>query len=350
VSVRALKVLAFPISCLYAACIHLRWGFYSSKLIRAHRLSKPVVCVGNLSMGGTGKTPTVIAIGGWLAEAGQTVSVLTRGYKGNHSGGPFLVSDGSQILATAESAGDEPLVIARNLPGALVTVGKNRYAAGCIVETQYPVDVHLLDDGFQHLKLCRSFNLLLIDVTNPWADGLPPMGRRREPLKALRRADAVLLTRCQQGREYEDILRIVRKYHPQVQVFHSRQRLAELVQYPGGAAFPVEQIVGKKVLALSGIGNPAQFQEMLLRQGALVSARMEFPDHHRYGPADYQQILRRCRDLNIDAIATTEKDSERLDHSKMSPVLLLVTKLTFTIEEKEKFMELLWRRISGREC
>ncbi len=342
-----LKVLTFPLSCLYGACIHLRWGLYSSNLIRSERLTRPVVSIGNLSMGGTGKTPTVIAIGGLLAEAGLAVSVLSRGYRGNHWGGPFLVSDGSRILATAENAGDEPLVIAKNLPGAMVTVGKNRYAAGRMVETQHSVDVHLLDDGFQHLKLHRSFNLLLIDVTNPWAGGLPPMGRRREPLKALRRSDAVLLTRCQKGREYGEILRIVGKYHPQVQVFHSQQRLAELVQYPDGEALPSAQMAGKRVLALSGIGNPAQFQETLVRQGALVSGRMDFPDHHRYVPGDYQKILNYCRDLSIDAIVTTEKDSERLDHSQLISFPLLVAKLKFAIEEQDEFMELLQRRISA---
>jgi tetraacyldisaccharide 4'-kinase len=305
-----------------------------------------VVSIGNLSMGGTGKTPTVIAIGKLLAEARMSVSVLSRGYRGNHSGVSLLVSDGRRLLATASSAGDEPLVIARNLPGALVTVGKNRYAAGRMVETQHPVDVHLLDDGFQHLKLLRNFNLLLIDVSNPWAGGLPPLGRRREPLKALKRADAVLLTRCLKGEEYSEILKIINKHHPQVRVFHSQQRLAELVQYPGHETFPVEQMTGKRVLALSGIGNPAQFHDTLIRDGALVSGKMDFPDHHDYGPADYQKIMKYCRSLSVDAIVTTEKDLERLDHSQLVPYPLLVTKLIFTIEEQEEFLKLLWERIS----
>jgi tetraacyldisaccharide 4'-kinase len=344
-----LNALACPISCLYAAGVRLRWKLYSSRLIRTNRLFKPVISIGNLSMGGTGKTPTVITIGRLLEQAGCRVSVLSRGYKGKHSGSPLMVSDGSHIVADAESAGDEPLVIARNLPASKVTVCKDRFAAGRMVESMDAVDVHLLDDGFQCLSLYRSFNLLLIDVTNPWAGGLPPLGRRREPFQALSRADAILLTRCQKGEDYGDILGLIRKYHSRVQVFRSQQRLEEFREYPGEIAKPMEQIAGRKVLALSGIGNPAQFQNSLIQAGGNVAGIMAFPDHHRFTRKEYRKILQSCRASSIDVIVTTEKDLERLDISELSPWRVWAPKLEFILEEPDQFMDMLIRAISTTE-
>ena len=189
---RASKMnLLSPIAALYGAVVRLRgWG-YAAGVFRVARLQSPVISVGNLTMGGTGKTPTTIALGKRLLDSGHRVAILSRGYKGEHSGGPLLVSDGQCIHTTAKEAGDEALVIARNLPRALVAVARKRAQAGAWLEKHFGVDVHLLDDGFQHLQLHRDLNLLVVDATNPFGGGLPPRGRLREPLDAIRRADAV---------------------------------------------------------------------------------------------------------------------------------------------------------------
>ena len=180
----------------YEQAVRLRNRGYEAGWFRVQRLNRPVISIGNLTLGGTGKTPTVIALGKMLQGAGYSVSVLLRGYKGRHRGGPLLVSDGRRIRSESALAGDEALVIARNLPGALVTVGKDRARAGRWIESRRPVDLHLLDDGFQHRKLHRCLDLVLVDVTNPFGGGqVVPAGQLREPLEALRRADAVILTR-----------------------------------------------------------------------------------------------------------------------------------------------------------
>mgnify|MGYP003321219454 CR=1 FL=1 len=191
----------------YTVAVSIRNRLFDKGWLKIHRLRNPVISIGNLTLGGTGKTPAVIEIGKILQRSGYTVSVLLRGYKGNYGGNPLLVSDGKDLKTTSLVAGDEALVIAKNLPGALVTVSKDRVKAGKWVEQWSSANIHLLDDGFQHRKLYRSLNLLLIDVTNPFGSGyLFPAGFLREPLKELRRADAVILTRTQNNVNYQPLI------------------------------------------------------------------------------------------------------------------------------------------------
>ena len=205
-----------------------------------------------------------------MLDSGHRVAILSRGYKGEHGGGPLLVSDGQRIHATANEAGDEALVIARHLPRALVAVAKRRAQAGAWLEKHFGVDVHLLDDGFQHLQLHRDLNLLVVDVTNPFGGGLPPRGRLREPLDAIRRADAVILSRTEVGHSYDELIEKIRRYKPGIPCLLARQRLVSLRKLGEETELPLESLSGVDVVAFAGIGNPAQFLTTLGQAGIRV--------------------------------------------------------------------------------
>jgi len=330
-----------PIAALYGAAVRLRSWCYATGVLRAARLQAPVISVGNLTMGGTGKTPTTIALGKRLLDSGHRVAVLLRGYKGNHRGGPFLVSDGQRIHATANEAGDEAVVIARHLPRALVAVAKRRLEAGVWLEQRFGVDIHLLDDGFQHMQLHRDLNLLVVDVTNPFGGGLPPQGRLREPLDAIRRADAVVLSRCEAGQNYDELIEKIQRYKHGIPCLLARQKLVSLHKLGEETEMPLASLDGVCVGAFAGIGNPAQFLTTLGQAGIRVGQSFFFPDHHNYCAQDYQRLGRECEKLDLAALITTEKDAEKLSATELRPREVFVAKLAFEFNDEPRLSQLL---------
>jgi tetraacyldisaccharide 4'-kinase len=330
-----------PLTLLYGAGVRLRNALYTGGVAKTRRLKQPVVSVGNLTMGGTGKTPTVIALGQMLQQDGYRLSVLLRGYKGQNRKGALLVSDGTRIRTDSGMAGDEALVLARNLPGVVVTVGKDRAEAGKWVESNYAIDAHLLDDGFQHLRLYRDLNLLLLDGASPFGGGhVPPMGRLREPIGGLCRADAILLTRVQSGQELDPLFRRLRQFNSSAPVFLSRQKLISATLADSGNVLDLNQI-HTNVLAFAGIANPVQFFTSLKSAGLHLAAELCFPDHHRYSPANLRQIQRECRRLGLGTVVTTEKDAENIDMSQLASLRVLVVKVAFEFEDVDGIRNLL---------
>ena len=316
----------------YEQAVRLRNRGYEAGWFRVQRLNRPVISIGNLTLGGTGKTPTVIALGRMLQGAGYSVSVLLRGYKGRHRGGPLLVSDGRRIRSESALAGDEALVIARNLPGVLVTVGKDRARAGRWIESRRPVDLHLLDDGFQHRKLHRCLDLVLVDVTNPFGGGqVVPAGQLREPLEALRRADAVILTRTRPGQAYDHLTRKIRGFKPGLPCFRSTQSLEPAAGKTAGEERVETPLAGCRALAFAGLANPEQFFDSLRQQGVELVQTLPFGDHHRYSARELTAIGRRCRELGVDTAITTEKDAENLPPASLHPQALrvLIARVSF---------------------
>jgi tetraacyldisaccharide 4'-kinase len=336
-----MKWLVSPFTLLYALAIRLRWRLYSSGLIPTSHLKRPVISVGNLTMGGAGKTPATIALARLLQASGLRVSVLLRGYRGSHRGEPLVVSDGQQLLATADLAGDEAVVLARNLPRAIVAISKNRADAGEWVEKHFEVDVHLLDDGFQHLKLHRDLNLLVVDATNPYGGGLPPLGRLREPLDAVSRADAVILTRTELTGGYSRMVEEILKIKPHIPYFVTKQRLTNAWALDRPADSTIESWNGVSVFAIAGIANPGQFFRTLQRHGIQLADCWTFPDHHRYCHDDYRRIQSRCQRLQMTTVMTTEKDAVKLDAAALAPLSVVAVRLTFEFDNTDLLRKIL---------
>jgi tetraacyldisaccharide 4'-kinase len=342
-----LKALLLPLEWTYASGVKLHHWLFSSGVLKMRSLAKPVISVGNLTMGGTGKTPMVIALGRMLLGEGYSISVLLKGYRGANKEGTLLVSDGKQILSNPQTAGDEALVIARSLPQAIVAVGRNRAKVGGEVEKTFHVDLHLLDDGFQHLRLLRNVNLALIDTTDPYGGGhLLPLGRLREPFSGISRADAVILTRTREGQDYSFLLERVKKENPKVPCFKVRQSLVfEEIRRPAQSDY-ADWPRGIRALAFAGIANPSQFFDSLAARGVRVVHTLAFRDHHRYTPRDLELIRRQCRKMDINTIISTEKDRENLGGQSLEPLQLVVAKVTFEFDEPSRLLKLLKRGAS----
>jgi tetraacyldisaccharide 4'-kinase len=257
---------------------------YRQGWLTSRRLPQPTICVGNITTGGTGKTPLVIRLATDLLNRGLTPAVLLRGYgRERRMRRPVLVRDPRRVLATLQESGDEAMELARRLPGAFIGVGADRYNVGCSVSRHGRVDCFILDDGFQHHRLERDINIVAIDVTDPWGGGkLLPAGLLRERPAALRRADAVVLTRT--ASVGPDRLTMVRAevthwLRPTSAVMESRHEPRELVTATGGRSLPLGELRGKKVLAISAIGNPASFEASLSGAGADIAETLRLPDH-----------------------------------------------------------------------
>jgi tetraacyldisaccharide 4'-kinase len=276
-----------------------------------------VISVGNLTAGGTGKTPLVIAIGEGLLARGVGVTVLSRGYRAGAERTGALASDGrgSAILAW-EEIGDEPALIARRVPGAAVIVGANRVAAWRRFAGALPPGVVILDDGFQHLAIAREENLVLWDATEPVdRSALLPSGRLREPWSALSRATAVVITRVEQAEAgaVEAAVRRVRGQRSDLPLFFARFEPRCVVDIATGKTEPLDRLHAARVVAAAGVGRFESFTALLTRAGARVVDAIRFPDHHPYRREDVDRVLGRARRAEADLIATTEKDAVKLE-------------------------------------
>ncbi|MGH7256113.1 MAG: tetraacyldisaccharide 4'-kinase, partial [Nitrospirales bacterium] len=275
-----LLALAVP----YGAVVRTRLHLYARGWLRRTTLPCRVISVGNLTVGGTGKTPLVIALASWMQARGERVGVLSRGYGRRSRSASVLVSDGRRVLAGPEEAGDEPQVIARRCPGVVVAVGADRARLGRWVLGQFPLSCLILDDGFQHLALQRDVDLLVIDASDPrgLAD-LLPAGRLREPLEGAARASAVILTRADDPVDVKSVLAALReaigKEPAPITVSFFAENLVDPVT---GAEEPAERLSGRHIVAFSGIGNPSGFRQTLVNSGARLLAERVFHDHHVY--------------------------------------------------------------------
>lgn len=296
-----------------------RWGWRTPR-----RLPCRVISVGNLTVGGTGKTPLTMWLARWCLEQGWKVAILSRGYGGQSGGEPRVVSrwDGPDWSAV----GDEPYLLAQELSTVPVVVGKDRFQSGLYAWRQFGADVLILDDGFQHYRLARDFDIVLIDATNPFGHGaVLPRGILREPLQALRRADAVVLTRVELAQtSLSAVCQRIRQWYPDGPVYHMATTVEALEEGIGTQALKVTEgaahLNRRRVLAFVGIGNPSAFAATLAQLGCDVAALLVYRDHHPYTLMDWRAIVEAARQYGVAGIVTTTKDHVRLDPSWRAPI------------------------------
>jgi tetraacyldisaccharide 4'-kinase len=291
---------------LWSLTARLRRKAYATGLLGSKPLPRFTLCIGNLTAGGTGKTPTTIRLVEDLGLRAQSLAILTRGY-GRTSKQPSILVMPGDICDPAE-VGDEPALLADRL-FCPIGVGADRAAVASELLERAPVDIFVLDDGYQRLSVERNFNLALIDVTRPFeTDACLPLGRLREPLDGLARADAILLTRTRPGLRYEAFIAKLRGYNSGAPVFLSRTRPASLIEMRFRREIPLDKLSGKRAFTFSGIGNPDAFVRSLEDLGIEVIDNLAFPDHHRYTLDDWWQIAAAARDSGADVTITTQKD------------------------------------------
>jgi len=304
-------VLAF-FSWLYGLGLKLRFAAYGCGFLKKKRLPGFVVSVGNLTAGGTGKTPAVAALAKWALSQKMRVCIISRGYGGRYKSPVLEVSDGRRILADSRLAGDEPVLLAGKVLGSPVVLSKKRYLAGMYAREKFRSDLFIVDDGFQHLQLERDVNLVLMDGAQPFGNGhLLPRGPLREPLDQLARADAFVLTRFKRD-SGEGTLAFLKDHYPRIPAFCA-DHVPDRVVFPRLDRTDSPRFLNeKRVVAFAGIGNPRVFRETLASLGADVVAFRGFKDHYMYQRDDLLSLIGLKKETDAHYILTTEKDWMRM--------------------------------------
>jgi tetraacyldisaccharide 4'-kinase len=336
------KTLLFPLYLLslpYGGVVRARSLLYSLQLLKPKTLPCPVISVGNITAGGTGKTPLVMSLAKGLMERGISVAILSRGYKGKKAS-QQVVSDGKTIFLSPKESGDEPFLMAKACKGIPVLIGKDRFLNGRIALQRFSVKGMLLDDGYQHLPLRRDINILLIDSEIGFGDRtLLPRGILREPLSHLRRAQLFLLTKVEDPGASQSLEKTIHKIHPSAALYHSHYEPVSLVG-PKGEEQEPSSLKGKKVLALSGVASPNYFSFLLMKCGMEIVREVIFPDHYLYSTKDLFSIEEKGK--GVDCIVTTEKDMVKLKKWDITHLPIRALRIEMKIwEEKEFYQEVM---------
>lgn len=346
-----MRWLLWPPELLYRLLVRTRMAAYRRGWLRAKRLPGKVISVGNLTVGGTGKTPMVLRLAAWLRHRGLHVAILTRGY-GRRARMPLVINGQGQVFEyPPELMGDEPILLARRLPDVTIGIGADRASlAERIVQTEapHPPDVFLLDDGFQHLRVARDLDLVLIDATASFGgSALLPAGPLREPLSGLARADVIVLTRASDPPPAE-LLDGVRRHNPRAPLFRASTKL--LGVFDATSHRPANLFVLKQqpALAFCGVGNPEAFWGDLRRWGFTLVATRAFPDHHRYGVDDFQRIIRHADRAGARVLLTTEKDRVNLTVVPPSTPPCFYCPIELVLDDEAAFLAAVAERLEGR--
>jgi tetraacyldisaccharide 4'-kinase len=332
-----LEILLRGASFLYYLAISSRNRCYDLGLLRPAKLPCKVISVGNITVGGTGKTPMVIYLAHLLKEKGFHPAVLSRGYKGKARAPINVVSDGARLFMKPEDCGDEPLLIAKSLNGVPVLTGPKRVLTGRVAMEQFGADILILDDAYQHRQLARDVDIVLMNVRRPLGNGfLLPVGPLREPPSSLRRADFIIRTGA--GTQTTPVSSL----KPEYRALH---QAVSVVNGATGRDYPLENLQGRRVCAFAGIASPEAFRNTLMETGAVVAAFLPFPDHHNYSREDIREIQKRAVEEKADIIVTTEKDGVKLSrfHMFLEKIDLLRVAMVFVPDEQEFIKSLLQR-------
>ena len=338
--------LAFA-SAFYGLGVRFRWRHYQNRAGRT--LPGFVVSIGNLTVGGTGKTPAACMLAEWARNEGYRVAILSRGYGGHYTEKVLEVSDGDQLNAGPYEAGDEPFLMAKKLTGVPVIVSRERFRAGVYAHEKFGTHFYILDDGFQHLALKRDLDLVLLDDENPFGNGhLLPWGPLREPLSQLRRADALIITRSDPSLKGSKALELLGRRYPNRPVFRSAHIPGKVVVPMGHRHFEPGYIKGKRLMAFTGIARPGVFKETLTALGGEVIYFRGFRDHFPFTPDEIRKLIAEREGNRADLLITTEKDWVRIEkYVNKSPDIAYLTIKLDLISEKELFFNMVKDRIGG---
>lgn len=308
-------------SFLYALGVRGRLSGYKRGFLKMNTLPGFVVSIGNLTAGGTGKTPAVIMLAKWAREEGYRVAVLSRGYGGGYRSKILEISDGSNIKVHPRESGDEAYLLAKHLGGVPVVLSRERFLAGKFAYQKYGTDFFILDDGFQHLSLRRDLDIVLIDAVSPLGNGhLLPWGPLREPMGELERADVFIITRTQGGKRGGRATVLLKERFPATPIYYS-DHVPERVVFPCMRSSHDHSFLrGKRVIGFAGIAKPEEFKETLLSLGAEVVRFQSFPDHHPFSTRQMQALMNLRKELGAEILITTAKDWVRI--SSFAPYCL----------------------------
>lgn len=357
VGISILSAALVPLSFIFLQIVKLRKIFYKKNIFLSQSIGCPVIVVGNLTLGGTGKTPIVEKLARELCSRGRKVAVLSRGYKSRaepklnvfwrwitnkKEPPPKVVSDGRSVFLGSNVAGDEPFMLASNLSNVPVVVDKDRVKAGRYAVERFGADTLVLDDGYQYFPLHGHINLLLIDKTNPFGNGyLLPRGILREPLKEIRRASYVFITKsdCCQN---DGLVGIVKHYNPNAKIVQCAHFPRQLISLDRKEARTIDYVSGKKIMAFSGIASPNSFENFLIKNNADVVYKKRFADHHLFSNGELDNIFNVGSAKGAEVAITTEKDAVRIPKNFSTVLPTFFIKIDIEIlDGKEVFEEIL---------
>ncbi|HDP68501.1 MAG TPA: tetraacyldisaccharide 4'-kinase [Candidatus Marinimicrobia bacterium] len=329
-----LQISLIPFAGIYGIAIIIRNRLYDGGWLTQQKINVPVISVGNITAGGTGKTPFVIALANWLTQLGYSPGIISRGYK-RKSRGQQIVKNRGKVLLTPSVAGDEPFLIADQTERTVVITDTDRCAAAETAVNRYGCDILIADDAFQHRRLQRNLDIVLWDIElDPNSCRLLPAGRLREPLKGLRRADLLLISRTTE---------IPARYHRRFQKVRTvifiaplTYGLARIGSLSGNPDFTQEQLSGKTVLTFCGLGNPNQFFDLVASLTKTKPVAKSFPDHYRYTMRDVHWLDHLAKKHNCRYLITTRKDAVNLPAAAQNIADLLVVDIEYIIGEKIK--------------
>ena len=361
-----LRVFLRGLSGIWCGLVSLRLYLYRERVMREHNLGCLVISIGNITVGGTGKTPVVEMFARALRDAGRNVAILSRGYKSKKSkklpfkervknrltgktvmDPPRVVSDGNEVMLDSAVSGDEPYMLASNLDGVVVLVDKDRVKSGGYAIREHGIDTILLDDGLQYLRLRHRLDIILVDSMAPFGTGrLLPRGTLREPETSLKRAHYIFLTKCRPGESNDALIEQIRKYNRTAEIIACRHAPCYLQHVYSEERLPLEALKGIYVGTMSGIATPETFENSLTRLGANVEARRRYTDHHRYTEQEVLTFINQCVDRDLAMIVTTEKDAVRLPEIESSDVPIYYLRVEIEILSGQET----WRGCIERIC
>lgn len=351
-------------SFVYGGLVNLKLDGYKYGLFKRKKLPCFIISLGNITVGGTGKTPTAQLLARQIRDMGYRVIILNRGYRARWKGEVGVVSDGCKLFMDASEAGDEAFMLARHLPGIPVLIGPERFASGRYAIEHFGAEVAILDDGYQHWQLERDLDVVLIDAVNVFGNGyMLPRGTLREPIRNLNRADICLLTKVDQaaGQSREYIRGKIQQYSDHalvVESVHQPRSFVELKTWNEhiGGGTDISEMKGMRIMAVSAIGNPTSFEQTLAQIGATIVESLRYPDHHNYTARDMISIIDQARRQDVEAIVITEKDAVKVpqpavlaEQDDMMDIPIYVLSIEVKLKDgADNMMELIKTRIQDK--